>query len=95
MPSDARQIIRKPLVTEKGTMLQERCNQFAFLVHPEANRIQIKKAVEELFPEVKVLKVQTMIRKGKPRRTFGRFHNTAPIKRAVVTLREGDNIDFF
>ena len=92
---DAKQIIRKPLVTEKGTTLQDLYNQYAFLVHPEANKIQIKQAVEELFPEVKVQEVRTMVRKGKPRRTFGRFHETPSIKRALVTLREGDSIDFF
>lgn len=93
--ADARQVLLKPLVTEKGTSQQEKANQFAFLVHPDANRIQIKKAVEELFPEVKVRKVRTMIRKGKPRRSYGRYHYTNTTKRALVTLREGDNIDFF
>ena len=95
MPSDARHVIRRPLVTEKGTMQQEHSNQYAFLVHPEANKIQIKSAVQELFPDVSVKNVRTMIRKGKPRRTFGRFHYTAPMKRALVTLRKGDSIDFF
>ncbi len=95
MPSDPRQIIRKPLVTEKGTMMQELANQYTFLVHPEANKIQIKSAVEELFPDVKVLDVRTMVRQGKPRRTFGRFHYTTSFKRALVKLREGDAIDFF
>ena len=95
MPSDSRQIIRKPLVTEKGTMLQDKHNQFALLVHNDANKIQIRKAVEELFPEVMVKKVTTMVRKGKPRRAYGRMHHTPKIKRAVVTLREGDSIDFF
>ena len=95
MPSDARDIIRKPLVTEKGTMLQEKHRQYCFLVHPDANKVQIKHAVEELFPEVRVTDVHTMIRKGKPRRTFGRPHHTDSFKRALVKLREGDHIDFF
>ena len=95
MRDDPRSIIRKPLVTEKGTMLQEKYNQYAFLVHRDANKIQIKKAVEELFPDVRVVDVHTMLRKGKPRRTFGRFHHTMDVKRALVKLREGDSIDFF
>lgn len=94
MPTDARQIIRKPLMTEKGSSQQEHANQYAFLVHPTANKIQIKKAVESLFPEVKVEKVRTMVRKGKPRRSFGRYHLTADAKRALVTLRKGDTIEF-
>ena len=93
MPSDPRQILRKPLVTEKNTLLQERFNQYVFQVHSDANKIQIKKAVEHLFDGVKVTKVTTMTRAGKPRRTFGRFHLTASFKRAIVTLREGDSID--
>ena len=51
MSTDARQIIRKPLVTEKGTMQQEHSNQYSFLVHPDANKIQIKESIEELFPD--------------------------------------------
>ena len=92
---DPRQILRKPLVTEKGTWLQEQYNQYAFLVRLDANKVQIKKAVEQLFPDVRVQRVATMTRKGKPRRTFGRFHYTQTIKRAIVTLRKGDAIDFF
>ncbi len=89
---EARDIVRRPLVTEKTTYLQDALNQYAFLVHPDANRLQVKKAVEELF-KVKVEKVRTMIRKGKPRRSFGRAFTTRPFKRAIVTLRDGDKID--
>ena len=95
MISDPRQVLKKPLITEKGTTLQEKASQFAFLVNLKANRIEIRRAVEALFPDVKVVKVRTMIRKGKPRRSFGRYHLTPTIKRALVTLREGDSIDFF
>ena len=94
MPSDPRTILRKPILSEKGSVQQEKANQYGFVVHPQANKIQIKNAVEALFPEVKVLQVRTMIRKGKPRRSFGRYHMTAEVKRALVTLREGDHIDF-
>jgi len=88
----ARDIVRKPLVTEKSTWLQDALNQYVFLVHPEANRLQVKRAIEELF-KVKVEKVRTMVRKGKPRRAFGRPITTRPFKRAIVTLKQGDKID--
>ena len=89
---EARDVVKKPLVTEKSTYLQDALNQYVFLVHPEANRLQVKKAIEELF-KVKVDKVRTMVRKGKPRKAFGRPITTRPFKRAIVTLREGDKID--
>lgn len=89
---EARDIVKKPLVTEKSTFLQDALNQYVFLVHPDANRLQVKKAVEQLF-SVKVEKVRTMIRKGKPRRSFGRQFTTRPFKRAIVTLKTGDKID--
>lgn len=89
---EARDIIKKPLVTEKSTYLQDALNQYVFLVHPAANRLQVKGAIEELF-KVKVEKVRTMVRKGKPRRAFGRPITTRPFKRAIVTLKEGDKID--
>ena len=93
--ADPRDILRRPLVTEKGTWLQETNNQYAFLVRRDANKVEIKRAVEALFPEVRVMGVRTMVRKGKPRRTFGRFHYTQEHKRAIVKLRAGDAIDFF
>ena len=89
---EARDIVKKPLVTEKSTYLQDALNQYVFLVHPEANRLQVKKAVEELF-KVKVENVRTMVRNGKPRKAFGRPITTRPFKRAIVTLRKGDKID--
>lgn len=89
---EARDIIKKPLVTEKSTYLQDALNQYVFLVHPQANRLQVKGAIEELF-KVTVEKVRTMVRKGKPRRAFGRPITTRPFKRAIVTLKEGDKID--
>ncbi|MBM4013364.1 MAG: 50S ribosomal protein L23 [Planctomycetes bacterium] len=89
---EAREIIKKPLVTEKSTFLQDAFNQYVFLVHPQANRLQVKGAVEALF-NVKVADVRTMVRKGKPRRAFGRPITTKPFKRAIVTLREGHKID--
>ncbi len=89
---EAREIIKKPLVTEKTAYQQDALKQYVFLVHPDANRLQVKSAVEELF-SVKVTSVRTMVRKGKPRRAFGRPITTRPFKRAIVTLRDGDKIE--
>jgi len=91
---DIYQVIDKVLLTEKGTRLAEQENQYIFRVDPRANKAEIKKAVEELF-KVKVVAVNTMNRSGKKKRertaSFGR---TAAWKRAVVTLAEGNKIDF-
>ena len=89
---EPRDIIKKPLVTEKGTYLLDALKQYVFLIHPDANRLQVKHAVEQLF-SVKVVNVRTLIRKGKPRRHMGRPHVTRATKRAIVTLRDGDKID--
>lgn len=89
---EARDIIKKPLVTEKTTYQQDALKQYVFMVHSAANRLQVKGAIEALF-SVKVTSVRTMMRKGKPRRAFGRPITTKPFKRAIVTLREGDKID--
>ena len=86
-------IIKKPLITEKGTFQTERQNCYNFLVDIKANKTQIKKAVESLF-KVRVVAVNTMIRKGKRKGMAYRGYNRSDLKRAVVTLREGDNIEF-
>jgi len=88
------QIILRPLVTEKGLHKAERYNQYAFEVHPLANKEQIRRAVEHLF-DVKVVKVRTQTRRGKPRRyRFVRSHTKA-WKKAIVSLDEKDKITFF
>lgn len=87
-------IIRRPIITEKGTILKDENNQVVFEVDPRANKSEIKKAVEKLF-KVTVLEVRTQNRKGKPKRmgrTFGRRKNW---KKAVITLKEGSRVDFF
>lgn len=88
------QIILRPLVTEKGTHVSARHNAYAFEVHRQATKPQIKKAVEELW-NVRVVGVRTQTRVGKPRRTrVGEVH--APDwKRAIVELHEEDRISFF
>jgi len=89
-----REIIVRPLVTEKISALQETENKVAFVVNRDANKIEIKKAVEEKF-DVKVKKVATVNMKGKFKR-LGRFEGRRPHwKKAIVTLREGFKINFF
>lgn len=87
-------IIIKPLVTEKTTHQQAAQNTYAFQVHPDANKHQIKKAVEEIY-SVKVKDVRTLNRKGKPRRTRYRLTTTSAWKRAIVVLEENSRIDLF
>jgi large subunit ribosomal protein L23 len=82
------------LVTEKVTRLQEKVNQYAFEVDPTSNKIQIKKAVEKRF-KVKVTQVRTLNVSGKIKR-LGRFTGRRPDwKKAIVTIAEGQKIDFF
>lgn len=91
---DVYEVLDRALLTEKGTRLSEEENKYIFRVNPAANKLEIKQAVEELF-NVKVISVNTMNRQGKKKRArtvaAGR---TAAWKRAVVTLAEGDAIDF-
>lgn len=93
-------IIVKPILTEKMAILEERENKFAFLVFPDANKSEIKKAVEAKF-DVKVVKVATMNRQGKHKqmtvRSGGRTIRTtgkrSDYKKAVITLESGSTID--
>lgn len=86
------QTIQKLLLTEKGTVLTEKQNQYIFRVHPDANKLDVKKAVESLF-KVKVVKVNTMNRPGKLKRERSMFYGrTSEWKRAIVTLKQGDSI---
>lgn len=87
------QIIRRPVVTERGTALREE-NKYLFEVDRRANKIEIKQAVEALF-NVKVVTVNTVSMKGK-RKRLGRFvGRTSDWKKAIVTLKEGQSIEFF
>jgi large subunit ribosomal protein L23 len=86
-------IIKKILLTEKGNMLSEEQNKFLFKVAIDANKVEIKRAVEELF-SVRVMAVNTMRRKGKKRRQrTAQYGVTAAWKRAVVTLNAEDSIN--
>jgi large subunit ribosomal protein L23 len=88
------QIILRPLVTEKGMHRSTRNNAYAFEVHRLATKSDVRRAVEELF-DVKVLRVHTQTRKGKPRRTRFRSGTTGSWKKAIVTLDKEHRIDFF
>mgnify|MGYP003586246553 CR=1 FL=1 len=90
---DPRTIIHQMLLSEKGTTLKEQANQYLFEVHPSANKIEIRRAVEQLF-KVKVTRVNTMNRPGKQKRLRTmKYGRTAAWKRAVVALKAGDKIE--
>ena len=91
---EPREIIRAPLVTEKGSLLGEKTNQVLFRVRPDANKIEVKQAVETLF-KVKVLKVRMIRYLGKIRRVGRSMGRLPQWKKAYVTIKEGDKIDFF
>jgi large subunit ribosomal protein L23 len=87
------EVLRRPVVTEKSTELQTR-NKYAFEIAKGANKPMIKQAVETAF-KVKVTGVNVVSMKGKKRRVGRRMVMTAPWKKAIVTLRAGDKIEFF
>ncbi|WBU61392.1 50S ribosomal protein L23 [Paracoccus albus] len=84
-------VIRKPVITEKATLAGE-VNAFVFEVAIDANKPQIKEAVENLF-DVKVKAVNTTVTKGKHKRFRGRPGVRSDVKKAYVTLEEGNSID--
>ena len=91
-------IIIKPLVTEKMTDLTEARNCFGFIVHPNANKLEIKREVEALY-NVTVADVNTMKYNGKSKVRYTKAGiisgKTSAYKKAIVTLKEGDTIDFY
>ena len=84
-------VVRAPHITEKSTMLSE-FNAVVFRVANDATKPQIKAAVEALF-EVTVLNVNTLVQKGKTKKWKGRDYTRTDIKKAIVTLAEGQSID--
>ena len=89
------EIILRPLIlTEKGEAQKEEYNKFFFEVALRANKVQVKQAVEKLFG-VKVADVNTMVVRGKPGRVGRKSTKRPNWKKAVVTLKEGDTIEFF
>jgi large subunit ribosomal protein L23 len=88
-------IIKRPCITEKGSVLRDRNNQYTFEVDAQANRLEIKRAIEKKF-KVTVLSVNTITVHGKRKRSVGRFLNKnkmADWKKALVKLKTGDKID--
>ena len=91
-------IIVKPIITEKLTKIGEKLPRYGFVVNKDANKIQIKNAVAEMYA-VTVESVNTMVQRGKSKSRYtktgfvaGKRNN---IKRAIVTLKKGDSIDFY
>lgn len=91
---DARQIIIRPIVTEKSTVLKDTANQYAFQVVSGASKRQISAAVMELF-DVQVENVRTIRMQGKKKRLGRNIGRRPSWKKAIVTLAAGNTIDFF
>jgi large subunit ribosomal protein L23 len=86
-------VIKKPLLTEKGAFLKEAQNKVLVEVALEANKVEIKKAVEQMF-KVKVDKISTVILPGKLKK-YGRFEGRlSDRKKAIITLKKGEKLDF-
>jgi large subunit ribosomal protein L23 len=89
------QIIKRPLIlTEKGSIMRDDHNKYLFEVDLQANKVEIRQAVEELF-DVSVVDVNTLIVRGKPKRMGRMMNKTRNWKKAIVTLGPDDSIDFF
>lgn len=95
----AKNILIKPIISEKSEILSGSLGQYSFIVNKKANKIEIKKAVEAMYPEVKVARVNTTIMpaKSKSRNTRAGIlkGRISSYKKAFVTLAEGSEIDFF
>ncbi len=87
-------IIRRPIITEKTTIQKETANQITFEVAQQANRVEIKKAIEKLF-SVRVASVQTAHVKGKRKQRGRIIGKRRDWKKAIVRLMPGERIDFF
>ncbi|GJM40047.1 MAG: 50S ribosomal protein L23 [Ardenticatenaceae bacterium] len=91
-----REIIRRPVVTEKSSYMVDFNNQYTFVVHSRANKMQVKQAVELAYPEVSVEKVRVANMPAKRARRFRRVtQRKAGWKKAIVTLAPGDTIPLF
>lgn len=94
----SRQILIKPIITEKAEMLGEKRGQYCFVVDKKANKLEIRKAVEKMY-NVTVRAVNTLVVPGKERSRYTRTGvqrgTKSSYKKAIVTLSEGETIDFF
>ncbi|MDR1896833.1 MAG: 50S ribosomal protein L23 [Prevotellaceae bacterium] len=92
------EILLKPIITEKMTLQGEKLNRYALIVDRKADKLQIKKAVEEQY-KVTVEAINTMNYKGKRKSRFTKSGlltgRTNHLKKAIITLKDGDNIDFY
>ena len=86
------EVIQEPVITEKVTRETEKLRKYAFKVHPQANKKEIKSAVEKIF-NVHVTKINTINNSGKWRRVRYQPGRTADWKKAIVTVRAGEKID--
>jgi large subunit ribosomal protein L23 len=91
---DPKQVIVRPVVTERSTELADDRGAYTFIVNKDANKIEIKKAIETLF-DVKVKDVRTANYRGKWRRVGQAYGQKAAYKKAVITLAEGQRIDVY
>ena len=91
---DMYQVVIKPLVTEKGTMMLSQGNWVTFRVHPDANKIEVREAIQKIF-SVSVLQVNTQIVRGKRKRFGKTMGQSKAWKKAMVRLKEGDKIEIF
>lgn len=91
---DMHGVLRRPMVTEKTTIQKEDDNQVVFRVRLDANKVQIREAVERLL-DVKVTSVNTAIVRGKIKRMGRKFGKRPNWKKAVVTLAPGEDVEFF
>ncbi len=87
------EVLRRPLITEKSTALQAQ-NKYAFEIADKANKLMVRQAVEKAF-KVKVTGVNVISMRGKMRRVGRHQIHTSPWKKAIVTLKPGDKIEFF
>lgn len=91
-------VLKKPLITEKMTKTSEKLGQYGFIVDRNANKVQIKKAVEKLY-NVSVDSVNTLTMAGKRKTRYTKTGfvsgSTGTFKKAIVTLKKGDTIDFY
>lgn len=91
-----REIIRRPMVTEKSNFQADFLNQYSFVVHQQANKMQIKQAVELAWPDVTVEKVRIANMPAKRSRVYRKISvRKSGYKKAIVTLAPGDSIDLF
>ena len=88
-----KQILIKPVITEKSSNLQETVNKYTFIVAKDANKIEVRKAIEEKF-KVKVEKIATMNYEGKEKRVGKYLGRKNDFKKAVVTLLKDEKIEF-